>query len=101
MDQAEALRQAQLTVMRSGQRADGKSDDYSSPFCWAAFVLIGEYQVVGDVKKDTVKAIDFRRRSLAFRCNQHPLVPQTKPESRRSQWNDAAIVPTICLCCCN
>lgn len=44
LDRAEALRQAQLTVMRSGQSPDGKSSDYSSPFCWAAFVLMGEYK---------------------------------------------------------
>ena len=44
LDRAEALRQAQLTVMRSGRTADGKSADYSSPFCWAAFVLVGEYR---------------------------------------------------------
>lgn len=42
-DRAEALRQAQLTVMRNGKTADGKAADYASPLCWAAFVLIGEY----------------------------------------------------------
>ncbi len=41
-DRAEALRQAQLTVMCNGKTADGKAADYASPFCWAAFVLIGE-----------------------------------------------------------
>ena len=44
LDRDEALRQAQLTVMRSGRRVDGRSADYSSPFCWAAFVLLGEYR---------------------------------------------------------
>lgn len=44
MNRAEALRQAQLTVLRSGQTAQGKPADYSSPFCWAAFVLAGEYR---------------------------------------------------------
>jgi len=44
MDKAEALRQAQLKVLRQGQALDGKSADYSSPFCWAAFVLMGEYR---------------------------------------------------------
>jgi CHAT domain-containing protein len=42
VDRAEALRQAQLAVMRQGQGRDGKSTDYSSPFCWAAFVMMGE-----------------------------------------------------------
>jgi CHAT domain-containing protein len=45
MNRAEALRQAQLTVLRSGQTAQGKPADYSSPFCWAAFVLAGEYRM--------------------------------------------------------
>jgi CHAT domain-containing protein len=45
MDRAEALRQAQLTVLRHGRSLDGKPADYSSPFCWAAFVLLGEYQI--------------------------------------------------------
>ncbi len=47
VDRAEALRQAQLTVLRHGRTADGKPADYSSPFCWAAFVLLGEYQSSG------------------------------------------------------
>lgn len=41
-DKAEALRQAQLTVMHSGRDLDGQSTDYSAPFYWAAFVLVGE-----------------------------------------------------------
>jgi CHAT domain-containing protein len=45
VDRAEALRRAQLKVMRAGQSPDGKPADYSSPFCWAAFVLMGEYQM--------------------------------------------------------
>jgi CHAT domain-containing protein len=44
LDRAEALRQAQLQVLRQGQGLDGKPSDYSSPFCWAAFVLMGEYR---------------------------------------------------------
>jgi hypothetical protein len=44
VDRAEALRQAQLQVLRQGQSADGKPADYSTPFCWAAFVLMGEYR---------------------------------------------------------
>jgi CHAT domain-containing protein len=44
LDRAEALRQAQLTVLRQGRSLDGKPVDYSSPFCWAAFVLMGEYK---------------------------------------------------------
>lgn len=43
LDRAEALRQAQLAVLRHGQGPDGKIKDYSDPFCWAAFVLYGEY----------------------------------------------------------
>jgi CHAT domain-containing protein len=43
VDRAEALRQAQLTVLRQGQDPNGKPSDYSSPFCWAAFVLMGEW----------------------------------------------------------
>jgi CHAT domain-containing protein len=42
MDRAKALRQAQLTVLRHGRSLDGKPADYSSPYCWAAFVLGGE-----------------------------------------------------------
>jgi CHAT domain-containing protein/tetratricopeptide (TPR) repeat protein len=41
---AESLRQAQLSVLRQGRTPDGKSADYSTPFCWAAFVLMGEYE---------------------------------------------------------
>jgi len=44
VDRAEALRQAQLQVLRHGRDPDGNPADYSTPFCWAAFVLIGEYQ---------------------------------------------------------
>ena len=44
LDKTEALRQAQLKVMRQGRDIDGKSSDYSSPFCWAAFVLTGEWR---------------------------------------------------------
>ena len=50
VDRAQALRLAQLTVMRHGQSMDGKPADYSSPFCWAAFVLLGEYQASGDMR---------------------------------------------------
>ena len=45
LNRAEALRQAQLTVMRNGRDFNGKTADYSSPFCWAAFVLNGEYEI--------------------------------------------------------
>jgi CHAT domain-containing protein len=44
VDRAEALRQAQLDVLRHGRGPDGKPADYSSPFCWAAFVLMGEHR---------------------------------------------------------
>ncbi len=44
MDRAEALRRAQLQVMRQGRGSDGKPADYSTPFCWAAFVLMGDYR---------------------------------------------------------
>jgi CHAT domain-containing protein len=44
VSRAEALRQAQLTVLRQGRTPDGKPADYSTPFCWAAFVLMGEYE---------------------------------------------------------
>ena len=44
VDKTEALRQAQLAVLCQGQGSDGKPADYSSPFCWAAFVLMGEYR---------------------------------------------------------
>ena len=47
LDRAEALRQAQLTVLRHGRSLDGAPADYSSPFCWAAFVLMGEYNQEG------------------------------------------------------
>lgn len=43
-DKANALRQAQLKVMRQGRNPDGKTSDYSSPFCWAAFTLIGDWR---------------------------------------------------------
>ena len=44
VDRAEALRLAQLTVLRPGRSLDGTPADYSSPFCWEAFVLVGEYR---------------------------------------------------------
>ena len=44
VDRAEALRVAQLSVLRAASSSDGRSVDYSSPFCWAAFVLMGEYR---------------------------------------------------------
>ena len=44
VDRSEALRQAQLQVLRQGQGSDGKPTDYSTPFCWAAFVLMGEHR---------------------------------------------------------
>jgi CHAT domain-containing protein/tetratricopeptide (TPR) repeat protein len=44
VSRAEALRQAQLKVMRGGRTPDGKSADYSSPFCWAAWGLYGEWE---------------------------------------------------------
>lgn len=50
VDRAQALRLAQLTVMRHGQSMDGKPADYCSPFCWAAFVLLGEYRASGDMR---------------------------------------------------
>ena len=46
-DRAEALRQTQLEVLRNGKDLSGKPADYSSPFCWAAFVLMGEYRTRG------------------------------------------------------
>jgi tetratricopeptide (TPR) repeat protein/CHAT domain-containing protein len=44
VDRAEALRQAQLRVLRQGRRPDGRPTDYSTPFCWAAFAVMGEYR---------------------------------------------------------
>jgi CHAT domain-containing protein len=44
VDKAEALRQAQLQLLGKGQDAVGKPTEYSSPFCWAAFELTGEYR---------------------------------------------------------
>jgi len=44
LSRAEALRQAQLTVLREGRSPNGKPSDYSDPFCWAPFVLVGEYR---------------------------------------------------------
>ena len=44
VNKAKALRQAQLKVMRQGRNPDGKTSDYSSPFCWAAFTLIGDWR---------------------------------------------------------
>jgi CHAT domain-containing protein len=43
ISRAEALRQAQLTVIRQGRDPADQPADYSSPFCWAAFVLSGEH----------------------------------------------------------
>jgi CHAT domain-containing protein len=44
LSRAEALRQAQLKVMHEGRTPDGKTADYSNPFCWAAWGLFGEWQ---------------------------------------------------------
>jgi CHAT domain-containing protein len=44
VDRAEALRAAQLSVLRGGSSPEGRSADYASPFCWAAYVLVGEYR---------------------------------------------------------
>jgi CHAT domain-containing protein len=44
VDRAEAVRQAQLKVMREGRTPDSKTADYSSPFCWAAWGLYGEWR---------------------------------------------------------
>ncbi len=44
VDRSEALRQAQLQLLSGGENSKGKSVDYSTPFCWAAFVLSGEYR---------------------------------------------------------
>jgi len=43
-DKTEALRQAQLVVMRQGVYPKDRSISYSDPFCWAAFVLTGEWK---------------------------------------------------------
>ena len=40
----EALRQAQLSVLRDGVGQDGRKADFSHPHCWAAFVILGEYR---------------------------------------------------------
>lgn len=48
ISKAKALQQAQLTVMRQGRSPDGEFADYSSPFCWAAFVLMGEHRSRSD-----------------------------------------------------
>ncbi|MCX5696569.1 MAG: CHAT domain-containing tetratricopeptide repeat protein [Candidatus Omnitrophica bacterium] len=50
LDRAEALRQAQLTVMKKGQDSSGEKADYSSPFYWGAFELMGEYAVSPDAE---------------------------------------------------
>ena len=44
LDKAEALRQAQLAVLRSTERSPDGTIGYSDPFCWAAFVLTGEWK---------------------------------------------------------
>ena len=44
LSKADALRQAQLTVLRSGHNPEGQPTDYFAPWCWAAFVLMGEYR---------------------------------------------------------
>jgi len=44
LDKAEALRQAQLAVLRSDQHSPDRAIRYSDPFCWAAFVLTGEWR---------------------------------------------------------
>jgi len=43
-NKAEALRRAQLKVINEGTNPIGNSTNYSSPFCWAAFILMGEYR---------------------------------------------------------
>jgi len=42
MDKSSALQTAMLSVMKEGVSPDGHSIDYSSPFCWGAFVLVGD-----------------------------------------------------------
>jgi len=44
LDKAEALRRAQLAVLRSDQHSPDGAIRYSDPFCWAAFVLTGEWR---------------------------------------------------------
>jgi tetratricopeptide (TPR) repeat protein/CHAT domain-containing protein len=61
---AEALRQAQLTVLRNGLKADGQPADYTSPFCWAAFVLMGEYRAVDDRRSNKNTCPADRQRDL-------------------------------------
>lgn len=41
---AEALRQAQLALLRGPAASSPHDADYSHPFYWAPFVLIGNYQ---------------------------------------------------------
>lgn len=44
LDKAEALRQAQLKILRGNNVVNARQDiRYSDPFCWAAFVLTGEW----------------------------------------------------------
>jgi len=57
MDKAEALRQAQLKLMRSGKKTgsqrgvggigkaeEEKINDTSDPYFWAPFILIGDWK---------------------------------------------------------
>lgn len=44
LEKAEALSQAQLTLLRSTERSPYGSIHYSDPFCWAAFVITGEWK---------------------------------------------------------
>lgn len=41
---AVALQKAQLRLLLDGKNSEGKPVDYSAPFCWSAFVLMGEYR---------------------------------------------------------
>jgi CHAT domain-containing protein/tetratricopeptide (TPR) repeat protein len=43
LNRAEALRQAQLSVLRASKKSQDGSVNYSDPFCWAAFTLQGEW----------------------------------------------------------
>jgi len=44
ISKGEALRQAQLALLRGEGTYDRKSSEYSMPYCWAGFVLMGEYR---------------------------------------------------------